>query len=160
MNIAKLAQQLASEPETPMLKQIPRMEQICREQLRDAMRALVDISEDAARGVAQRDDEIDHLYNSVYEDAIAMMTAAPERARQANPIVVVADPADCHFQFDPVGKKKFTSSCDVATAALHFLADHVGEDVVHRRPDLERNDTMAVFKSSVDVHDAANRSIG
>ena len=30
VNIAKLAQQLASEPETPILKQIPRMEQICR----------------------------------------------------------------------------------------------------------------------------------
>ena len=50
VNIAKLAQQLAREPETPILKQIPRMEQICREQLRAAMRALVDISEEEARG--------------------------------------------------------------------------------------------------------------
>jgi phosphate transport system protein len=90
VNIAKLAQQLASEPETPMLKQIPRMEQICREQLRAAMRALVDISEQEARGVAERDDEIDHLYNSVYEDAIAMMTAAPERARQATHMLFAA----------------------------------------------------------------------
>jgi len=90
VNIAKLAQQLASEPETPILKQIPQMEQICREQLRDAMRSLVDISESAARGVAQRDDEIDHLYNSVYEDAIAMMTAAPERARQATHMLFAA----------------------------------------------------------------------
>ena len=47
------------------------MEQICREQLRAAMRALVDVSEEEARGVAQRDDEIDALYNSVYEDALA-----------------------------------------------------------------------------------------
>jgi phosphate transport system protein len=90
VNIAKLAQQLASEPETPILKQIPRMEQICREQLRDAMRSLVDISEVDARGVAQRDDEIDHLYNSVYEDAIAMMTVAPERARQATHMLFAA----------------------------------------------------------------------
>ena len=28
------------------------------------------------------------------------------------------DPATCSFQFDPVGKKKFTNSCDIATAAL------------------------------------------
>jgi len=90
VNIAKLAQQLASEPETPILKQIPRMEQICREQLRDAMRALVDISESDARGVAQRDDEIDHLYNSVYEDAIQLMTVAPERARQATHMLFAA----------------------------------------------------------------------
>ena len=90
VNIAKLGQQLASEPETPILKQIPRMEQICREQLRAAMRALVDMSEDEARGVCQRDDEIDHLYNSVYEDAMALMEAAPDRARQATHMLFAA----------------------------------------------------------------------
>ena len=89
-NIAKLAQQLASEPETPILQQIPRMEQICREQLRAAMRALVDVSEDGARAVCKRDDEIDHLYNSVYEDAIGLMEAAPERARQATHMLFAA----------------------------------------------------------------------
>jgi len=83
VNIAKLAQQLAAEPETPILKQIPRMEQICREQLRAAMRSLVDVSEQEARQVALRDDELDDLYNSVYEDALQLMSVAPERARQA-----------------------------------------------------------------------------
>jgi len=39
-------------------------------------------------------------------------------ASEANPIVVVADPAQCSFQFDPVGTAKFTSSCDVAKSAL------------------------------------------
>jgi MFS family permease len=34
------------------------------------------------------------------------------------PAVVTADPDTCSFQFDPIGKKKFTSSCDIATAAL------------------------------------------
>ena len=43
---------------------------------------------------------------------------AIERARQTNPITVVADPADCHFQFDPIGKARFTSSCDIAKSAL------------------------------------------
>jgi MFS family permease len=43
---------------------------------------------------------------------------AIERARQTSPIVVAADPADCHFQFDPVGKARFTSSCDIAKGAL------------------------------------------
>jgi phosphate transport system protein len=90
VNIAKLAQQLASEPETPILKQIPQMERICREQLRAAMRALVDISEDGARAVCLRDDEIDHLYNSVYEDAIALMTENPARAAQATHMLFAA----------------------------------------------------------------------
>ncbi len=90
VNIAKLAQQLAAEPETPIFRQIPEMERICREQLRAAMRALVDISEDGARAVCQRDDEIDHLYNSVYEDAMELMGAAPERVRQATHMLFAA----------------------------------------------------------------------
>ena len=90
VNIAKLAQQLASEPETPILKQIPRMEQICREQLRNAMRALVDISEEEARAVCAPDDEIDHLYNSVYEDAMQLLSTAPERARQTTHMLFAA----------------------------------------------------------------------
>lgn len=43
---------------------------------------------------------------------------AIEAARKANPITVVADPAECRFQFDPIGKALFTSSCDVAKGQL------------------------------------------
>ena len=89
-NIAKLAQQLASEPETPLLRQIPRMEQLCREQLRAAMRALVDISEADARAVCARDDEIDPLYSSVYEDSMALMESAPDRVRQTTHMLFAA----------------------------------------------------------------------
>jgi MFS family permease len=39
-------------------------------------------------------------------------------AAHATPVVVVADPADCTSQFDPTGKLKFLSSCDLARSAL------------------------------------------
>ncbi|CAI8894788.1 MFS transporter [Pseudomonas sp. IT-P176] len=39
-------------------------------------------------------------------------------AQEKNPVTVVADPAQCSFQFDPVGKAKFTSSCDLAKTVL------------------------------------------
>jgi MFS family permease len=39
-------------------------------------------------------------------------------ASASAPVTVVADPADCAFQFDPVGKKTFASSCDLAKSAL------------------------------------------
>jgi len=90
VNIAKLAQQLAAEPEIPILRQIPQMEQLCREQLRAAMRALVDVSEDEARAVCARDDEIDHLYNSVYEDTMSLMSVAPDKVRQATHLLFAA----------------------------------------------------------------------
>jgi phosphate transport system protein len=90
VSIAKLAQQLASEPEVPILRQIPEMERVCREQLHAAMRALVDVSEDEARAVCARDDELDHLYSSVYQDSIALMTVSPERVRQATHMLFAA----------------------------------------------------------------------
>jgi phosphate transport system protein len=90
VNIAKLAQQLAAEPEIPILRQIPQMEQLCREQLRAAMRALVDVSEVDARAVCARDDEIDHLYNSVYEDTMSLMSVAPDKVRQATHLLFAA----------------------------------------------------------------------
>ncbi|CAK9889851.1 MULTISPECIES: MFS transporter [Pseudomonas] len=39
-------------------------------------------------------------------------------AQEKNPVTVVADPEQCSFQFDPVGKAKFTSSCDLAKSVL------------------------------------------
>jgi hypothetical protein len=39
-------------------------------------------------------------------------------ATRATPVVVQADPKDCTFQFDPIGKAKFVSACDIAKAAL------------------------------------------
>ena len=43
---------------------------------------------------------------------------ALETALNNSPVVVVADPDSCHFQFNATGTKKFPSSCDIATAQL------------------------------------------
>jgi MFS family permease len=43
---------------------------------------------------------------------------ALEQAQATAPVTVVADPSTCSVQFDPVGKSRFTSPCDVAKAAL------------------------------------------
>jgi hypothetical protein len=43
---------------------------------------------------------------------------ALEAALAKSPVVVMADPAECSFQFNPVGTAKFTSSCDVAKSFL------------------------------------------
>ena len=43
---------------------------------------------------------------------------ALETALVTSPVVVVADPATCHFQFNPTGTKKFPSSCDIASGFL------------------------------------------
>ncbi len=39
-------------------------------------------------------------------------------ATESAPVTVAADPADCHLQFDPVGKTVFDHSCDLAKSYL------------------------------------------
>jgi MFS family permease len=41
-----------------------------------------------------------------------------EAALAASPVTVIADPNECSFQFKATGTEKFTTSCDVAKAAL------------------------------------------
>jgi phosphate transport system protein len=89
-NIAKLAQQLASEPEVTLFGQIPIMERLCRSQLRAAMRALVDVSETDARAVCANDDELDRLYDAVYRGAMELMQADPSRVPQATHLIFIA----------------------------------------------------------------------
>jgi MFS family permease len=52
-----------------------------------------------------------HALTTTLNPALAEATAAA-------PATVIADPADCALQFDPVGKAAFTSSCDIAKSAL------------------------------------------
>jgi MFS family permease len=40
------------------------------------------------------------------------------QAQQRTPVVVMADPAHCSFQFDVVGKARFATSCDIARSTL------------------------------------------
>ncbi|MDP3853441.1 MFS transporter [Phenylobacterium sp.] len=54
------------------------------------------------------------IFNALTVAANPALAAASASA----PVTVIADPADCSFQFDPVGKTAFTSSCDVAKSAL------------------------------------------
>jgi MFS family permease len=48
------------------------------------------------------------------------LTANPalDRAQKTVSVILTADPADCTFQFNPVGIAKFTSSCDIAKTTL------------------------------------------
>jgi nitrate/nitrite transporter NarK len=57
-------------------------------------------------------------YFPVFKALTHFANPALEAAAATSPVTVLTDPADCSFQFDPVGKKTFTRSCDVAKSAL------------------------------------------
>ncbi|PCR96366.1 MFS transporter [Pseudomonas sp. FW215-R2] len=52
------------------------------------------------------------LYFPIFKSLAHYANPAIDHASQQAPITVVADPATCTFQFDPVGKAKFDSPCD------------------------------------------------
>ena len=57
-------------------------------------------------------------YFPIFKALTKYANPALEHAQKTAPVTVVADPADCSFQFDPIGKAKFTKSCDLAKAYL------------------------------------------
>ena len=57
-------------------------------------------------------------YVPIFKAITHFANPAIESAAAAAPVTVIADPNACSFQFDPVGKKTFRQSCDVAKAAL------------------------------------------
>jgi len=58
-------------------------------------------------------------YFPLFEGLTRAANPALARAQAEAPIVVVADPARCSLQFDPIGRSKFDrSGCDVAKAFL------------------------------------------
>jgi len=57
-------------------------------------------------------------YFPIFKGITHYANPAIETAAARAPVSVVADPAHCSFQFDPLGKKRFVQSCDVAKNAL------------------------------------------
>ncbi|NHZ61489.1 MFS transporter [Massilia genomosp. 1] len=57
-------------------------------------------------------------YFPIFKGITHYANPALEAALQSSPVVVVADPASCHFQFKLTGTEKFPSSCDIATGIL------------------------------------------
>src|SRR5579863_7542393 len=57
-------------------------------------------------------------YVPIFKGLTHYANPAIESASDHAPVTVLADPNTCSFQFDPVGKKKFVQSCDIAKAAL------------------------------------------
>jgi MFS family permease len=67
------------------------------------------------------------LFNALSKAANPALYAAQASA----PVTVIADPADCSVQFDPIGKNKFDSkSCDIAKAFLSKAGVSYAEEEV------------------------------
>jgi MFS family permease len=58
------------------------------------------------------------IYFPLFRGLTHFGNPALETAQQSAPVTVVADPNACSFQFNPVGNKAFTTSCDIIKGFL------------------------------------------
>jgi MFS family permease len=57
-------------------------------------------------------------YFMIFQGITHYANPALENALATAPVTVIADPAECSFQFNPVGIAQFRTSCDIAKSAL------------------------------------------
>ncbi|MCA6223244.1 MFS transporter [Phenylobacterium sp.] len=57
-------------------------------------------------------------YFPIFKALTVAANPALAAASASAPVTVIADPAECAFQFDPIGRSAFASSCDIAKSAL------------------------------------------
>ena len=88
--IAKIAIQTADQSPLKPLIDIPRMSDIARAMLHDAITAYIEDDQAAARAIVARDDEVDGLYDQIYRELLTFMLADPTTIDQATHLLWVA----------------------------------------------------------------------
>ena len=81
--IARIAMRLGDQPPLKKLVDIPKMAQLTADMLHRALGAFVELEEEAARAIPLEDDQIDVLYNLVYQDLLERMIADRNNIDQA-----------------------------------------------------------------------------
>ncbi len=82
-NIARAALDLNDQPELKYNPNLPRMAEVASGMLRAALDAFTKGDAAAARQVIEQDDEIDRMYERLFNDLIDLMAEEPQAARRA-----------------------------------------------------------------------------
>jgi phosphate transport system protein len=89
-DIARATKRLAEQPLLKPLIDIPRMAEIVRGMLRDGLDAFVRRDTALAQRMAQKDDEVDHLYSQVFRELLTYMIEDPRNIQRATHLLMVA----------------------------------------------------------------------
>lgn len=89
-DIAQVALRLSGEPYIKPLIDIPRMAELSRSMLRDSLTAYVQEDVDLACSLADRDSQVDSLYNQVFRELLVFMMEDPSTIPQATRLLMVA----------------------------------------------------------------------
>jgi phosphate transport system protein len=130
--IAKITIQTADEALLKPLVDIPRMAQVARAMLTDAVTAFIEGNADQARRVAARDIEVDELYDQIIRELLTYMMADPTTITRATHLLWAAH--DVERIADRV-----TNICErvVFTVSSEFEELGHGGKLSSRMPDLK-----------------------
>jgi phosphate transport system protein len=90
VNIAERVVSLNQEPQLKPYIDIPRMAEITKNMVKDVLDAFVNGDADLARGVCQRDDQVDALNDQVFRELITYMLADPKTITRAVHLIIVS----------------------------------------------------------------------
>lgn len=88
--IADLAIRLSDQPHLKPLIDIPRMAQIAQEMIHDSLKTYLEQDPDMALTTAQRDAEIDRLYDQLYRELLTYMLEDPRNITRATYLLWVS----------------------------------------------------------------------
>lgn len=88
--IAKIVVLIGDEPPLKPLIDIPRMAEKVNAMLHRSLDALINRDADAARRIADEDDEVDHLYDQVFRELLTFMAEDPRTITRATRLIWVA----------------------------------------------------------------------
>ncbi len=94
VNIARRVLDLNAEPPLKPLIDLPRMVNLARAMVSDAISAYVKRDAEAARDIIGRDDEVDELYLQLFRELISFMIEDPHTITQAIDLLFVARSAE------------------------------------------------------------------
>jgi phosphate transport system protein len=89
INITERAEFLLTVPPVKPLVDIPRMAEIAKEMLRDALDAFVNGNDELAYNTIQKDDLVDHLKDQVFRELLTYMMQDPHTISRAVDLILV-----------------------------------------------------------------------
>jgi phosphate transport system protein len=81
--ISKTVLRMGDEPLLKPLIDLPKMVELARNMIRESLQALFDRDVPRAREVAARDDEMDRLYQAIFDELVEIMAHKPDSVQRA-----------------------------------------------------------------------------
>lgn len=90
VGIARAALRLNDMPQLKPYIDLPRMAEITESQVHEILGAVIEADQDRARAIAERDDEVDVLYRSIWRELVGFMVDDPATVERSAILLFIA----------------------------------------------------------------------